>query len=86
MAVPVYFSDLKTTFKRNLYDKLGTLLEKLNLQAYQPKNPEMDTFPLLRMRMDWILISSELEFVTYKVLSDVISDHYPVVCEIAKTG
>jgi uncharacterized Fe-S center protein len=33
MAVPVYFSDLKTTFNRNLFDKLTTLLEKLNLKS-----------------------------------------------------
>lgn len=33
MAVPVYFSDLKTTFSRNLFDKLGMLLEKLNLKS-----------------------------------------------------
>lgn len=60
--------------------------EGLNLKAYQPGSPEMDTFPLLRMRMDWILISPGLEFVTYKVLPDVISDHYGVVCEVKKTG
>jgi endonuclease/exonuclease/phosphatase family metal-dependent hydrolase len=56
--------------------------EGLNLKAYQPASLEMDTFPLLKRRMDWILISDELEFVTYKVLPDVISDHYGVVCEV----
>jgi endonuclease/exonuclease/phosphatase family metal-dependent hydrolase len=62
------------------------IAEGLNLKAYQPVSLEMDTFPLLRRRMDWILISDELEFVTYKVLPDVISDHYGVVCEIRRTG
>jgi endonuclease/exonuclease/phosphatase family metal-dependent hydrolase len=62
------------------------IAEKLNLKAYQPTSPDMDTFPLLRMRMDWVLISPEFHFLTYEVLSDVISDHYPVLCEIEKTG
>ncbi|MHC4062483.1 MAG: endonuclease/exonuclease/phosphatase family protein [Planctomycetota bacterium] len=62
------------------------LAEKLNLKAYQPESPRMDTFPLLRMRMDWVLISPVLEFVTYEVLPDVISDHYAVFCEVRKTG
>jgi endonuclease/exonuclease/phosphatase family metal-dependent hydrolase len=56
--------------------------EGLNLKAYQPGSADMDTFPLLRRRIDWILISDELEFVMYKVLPDVISDHYGVVCEV----
>lgn len=70
---------------RSKESAVRTIAEKLNLKAYQPASPEMDTFPLLGRRMDWILISTELEFVTYKVLSDVISDHYAVVCEIGKT-
>jgi len=62
------------------------LAERLNLKACQPASPLMDTFGLLRMRMDWVLISTDLEFVTYEVLPDVISDHYAVLCEIRKTG
>ena len=62
------------------------IAEGLNLKAYQPESAEMDTYPLLRMRMDWILISAGLEFVSYEVLSDAISDHYGVVCEVRRVG
>ncbi|MHC4462501.1 MAG: endonuclease/exonuclease/phosphatase family protein [Planctomycetota bacterium] len=62
------------------------IAEGLNLKAYQPVSLGMDTFPLLRRRMDWILISAGLEFVRYEVLPDVISDHYAVVCEVKRAG
>ncbi|UCD83695.1 MAG: DUF362 domain-containing protein [Deltaproteobacteria bacterium] len=38
MASPVYFSDLKTTFQRNLFDKLEMLLEKVDLKSKILKN------------------------------------------------
>ncbi len=63
---------------------IRTLAGKLDLKAYQPENaePAMITFPKLRKRLDWILISSDLEFVSYKVLSNIISDHFAVLCTI----
>ncbi len=42
----------------------------------------MDTFPLWKMRLDWILISPQLAFVSYEVLPDTLSDHRGVVSEI----
>jgi len=60
------------------------IAEGLNLKAYQPASPQMDTYPILRRRMDWILISDWLKFVGYDVLPDVISDHYAVVCEVKR--
>lgn len=42
------------------------------------------TFPSWRplMRLDWILISPELEFVRYRTLEDRLSDHLGVVAEM----
>ena len=71
---------------RSKKSAVRALAERFNLKAYQPASPRMDTFPLLGMRMDWVLISADLEFVTYKILPDVISDHYAVLCEVRKTG
>ncbi|MHC4333503.1 MAG: endonuclease/exonuclease/phosphatase family protein [Planctomycetota bacterium] len=71
---------------RSSKSAVRALAERFNLKAYQPASPRMDTFPLLGMRMDWVLISADLEFVTYQVLPDVISDHYAVLCEVRKTG
>jgi len=65
---------------------LRTLAENLGLKGYQPHHPNMETFPFLKRRLDWVLISSELEFLAYEVLPDKISDHYGVVCEIKKAG
>ena len=58
------------------------LQEGLGLTAYQPRAADMDTFPLWKMRLDWILISPQLEFVSYEVLPDTLSDHRGVVSEV----
>ncbi len=49
--------------------------EQLDLKAYRPEDPSLATFKKLKRRLDWILISPELEFESYTVLSDVLSDH-----------
>jgi len=61
---------------------LPMLAEKLNLRAYKPRAAEMDTFPSSQRRLDWILISLGIEFLTYKVLSDTVSDHLGLVAEL----
>jgi endonuclease/exonuclease/phosphatase family metal-dependent hydrolase len=58
---------------------LRLLAQRLNLQAYRPDAPGMETFPTTNARLDWILISSPLEFVEYRVLSDRVSDHRALV-------
>ncbi len=37
-----------------------------------------------RTRIDWILLSSELTFDSYRVLDDVVSDHRGIVAEISR--
>lgn len=54
----------------------------LYLRAYRPESADMDTFPPGRRRLDWILVSRELEFSSYKVLPDAVSDHLGVVSEL----
>ncbi len=61
---------------------LRMLAEKLNVKPYQPGSKDMATFPKLKRRLDWILISAGLEFITYEVLPDIMSDHFGVVSEI----
>ena len=61
------------------HSPLRKIAEALSLQAYQPEAEGMTTFPTLKKRLDWILISPELEFVSCKVLPDVVSDHLAVV-------
>lgn len=64
---------------------LRRLSEILNLRPYRPDAAGLHTFPDLFMRLDWILISRELEFFSHAVVDDVISDHFAVVSEIVLT-
>ena len=58
------------------------LSQELALSAYSPERTDLDTFPAFGERLDWILISPELQFRSYRVLPDVVSDHRGVVAEL----
>jgi endonuclease/exonuclease/phosphatase family metal-dependent hydrolase len=58
------------------------LSRELNLSAYSPERTDLDTFPAFGERLDWILVSPELKFRSYRVLDDVVSDHRGVVAEL----
>ena len=68
-----WFSD-KSVVKR--------LAEEGKLKVYNPQADNLHTYNSRGSRLDWILISSELEFVSYKVLQDTLSDHLAVVAEV----
>ena len=57
----------------------------LGLRAYEPLAGE-PTFPSTRptSRIDWILVSRELSFDSYRTLADPISDHLGVVAQISR--
>jgi len=59
------------------------LARRLGLRAYRPQAQNLGTYPQTGRRLDWILISKELEFKSYAVLPDAVSDHYAVVAEVA---
>jgi len=52
------------------------------LKGYRPSADDLGTYPSGNKRLDWILISETLEFISYVVLPDVLSDHKAVVAEI----
>lgn len=58
------------------------LAEKAGMSVYKPFAKNLYTYRS-GYRYDWILISSELVFVSYEVLPDLISDHFAVAAEIA---
>lgn len=58
------------------------LAEKSQLKVFEPHASNLHTYVKRDTRLDWILISNELQFVSYNVLPDVISDHLAVVAEI----
>lgn len=57
------------------------LTEEFDLRVFDPLADGLGTYKKKR-RFDWILLSKQLEFVTYEVLPDIVSDHLAVVAEI----
>ena len=55
---------------------------ELGLSAYSPEAEGLETFAFLNKRLDWILVSAGLEYGSYSVISDVVSDHRGVVAEL----
>jgi endonuclease/exonuclease/phosphatase family metal-dependent hydrolase len=66
---------------------VARLAETFGLHAYFGGDAE-DTYSARHpwRRIDWILVSRELEFVSYRTLEDVVSDHRAVVAELALAG
>ena len=48
----------------------------------EPHADGLSTYGDKGARLDWILVSTELEFRTYAVYPDVVSDHYAVAADI----
>lgn len=55
-----------------------SLIEKSAFRAYRPAAKNLASYPSSNRRLDWILVSSEFEFIDYKVLPDVVSDHLAI--------
>ena len=58
------------------------LAQELELVAFAPLSGALETYPRMNRRLDWIMISRDLEFVSHRVLPDPVSDHRAVVAEI----
>lgn len=58
------------------------LADDNKLKGYRPSAKGLGTYGDSDKRLDWILISDGLEFISYQVLPDVISDHHAVMAEI----
>jgi endonuclease/exonuclease/phosphatase family metal-dependent hydrolase len=56
--------------------------ETLRLKAYQPHNAQLQTFPALGKRLDWILISEHFEFLSHETLPAGLSDHRGVIARL----
>lgn len=58
-----------------------SLAERSGMSVFEHDASDLNTYKSAH-RFDWILISSELEFVSYRVLPDTVSDHQAVLAEI----
>lgn len=61
---------------------LRYLAERLGLHVFRPDADGLATYREQGTRLDWILLSRELEFVRHAVYPDIVSDHYAVVAEV----
>jgi len=61
---------------------LKSIVTKGKLKVFEPESTKLGTYKKGTQRLDWILISNELEFVSYKVPLVVLSDHQPVKASI----
>jgi endonuclease/exonuclease/phosphatase family metal-dependent hydrolase len=57
------------------------IAEEWKLKTWMPENGELKTYKG-GSRIDWILITDELEFVDHQVLPDTVSDHFAVSAHI----
>ncbi len=71
----ILMGDFNTSYKHD--SAVCTLIRALKLRA--PPEVTKNTFPRFGLTVDWILISKELEYRSYEVLDDVVSDHRAVV-------
>jgi endonuclease/exonuclease/phosphatase family metal-dependent hydrolase len=58
------------------------LAHRCGMQVYQPLADDLGTYPSSGRRLDWVLISDDLEFLSHEVLPQVVSDHHAVVATI----
>ena len=58
------------------------LVENFKLKTYRPDALDLATYNSQNRRLDWVLISDDLAFSEYRVLPDVVSDHFAVYASI----
>lgn len=60
------------------------LARDLNLHAFGPDRDDLGTYKKpTGKRLDWILISQDLQFRSYEVLPEIVADHFSVYAELA---
>jgi endonuclease/exonuclease/phosphatase family metal-dependent hydrolase len=78
IATPVIIlGDFNTDWTTN-GSALKAIVENGNFKVFQPESTQLGTYKKGKHRLDWILISEDLEFVSYEVPQLVLSDHQPV--------
>ena len=56
------------------------LATKSRFTTFQPKSNAYNSYK--DKRLDWILITKDMEFVSYRLLPDILSDHRMIIAEI----
>ncbi|MCK9229101.1 MAG: endonuclease/exonuclease/phosphatase family protein [Syntrophales bacterium] len=61
---------------------LPFLVKSLDLKPFRPEATTMYTHPSSQRRLDWILLSRELEFLSYRTIQEPLSDHLAVMADV----
>ena len=56
------------------------------VHTFEPESNKLGTYKSGKHRLDWVLLSTDLEFRRYEILPDIVSDHQPIVVEVIYTG
>lgn len=62
---------------------LRALTENSEFHVYRPNAQDLGTYGSSSHRLDWIVISKELEFKNLTTYADILSDHFAVMAEIS---
>lgn len=77
----ILLGDFNTDWKTE-DSSLKFLAEELGLTVFKPHADGLSTYGDKGARLDWILISPDLEFANYRVVPDVVSDHSAVAADL----
>ena len=66
---------------------LKFFVDQLNLKVCDPENQNLNTYPSWNpnKRIDWILLSKDLNFISYKTVGTIVSDHLAVFAKFSIT-
>lgn len=82
----ILMGDLNSDWESDT-SQVRRLADQLDLRAFYPERGGLGTYKSTDgKRLDWILITKNLEFKSYTVLPDVVSDHFAVFAEIVYRG
>jgi len=78
----ILMGDFNTGWHRET-TAIRILAEALDLHSYAPDDESLVTFPKHTRRLDWILVSPEINFDSYQVIQTVVSDHLGIVSDMS---
>jgi endonuclease/exonuclease/phosphatase family metal-dependent hydrolase len=79
----IVMGDMNAAWGRDGRGDVARLARALDLHAWQPTEP-LDTYPSGHpwRRLDWILLSQELQFASHTTVSGRVSDHRGVTADV----
>ncbi len=77
----IIMGDFNIDWSKHLV-KFEEFKQKAGIKTYQIEQKSIVTFPSLKLRLDWIFVSAELEIKSHRISKNVLSDHYALSAEV----